>query len=68
MKLPLDRFNPAVRDSVLVALDLLIVNAKAEVLVGRRKQSPGGDWLFALGVRVYKGRVVDQGAAATVGE
>jgi hypothetical protein len=31
MKLPLDRFNPGVRDSVLVALDLLIVNDKAEV-------------------------------------
>lgn len=46
MKLPLDRCKQVVRDSVLVALDLLIVNHKAEVLVGRRQNPPAKDWLF----------------------
>ena len=54
MKLPLDRFRQVVRDSVLVALDLLIVNNKEEVLVGRRKNPPAKDWLFVPGGRVYK--------------
>jgi colanic acid biosynthesis protein WcaH len=54
MKLPLDRFKQVVRDSVLVALDLLIVNDKAEVLVGRRTNPPAKDWLFVPGGRVYK--------------
>jgi colanic acid biosynthesis protein WcaH len=54
MKLPLDRFKQVVRDSVLVALDLLIVNDKAEVLVGRRQNPPAKDWLFVPGGRVYK--------------
>ena len=44
MKLPLDRFKQVVRDSVLVALDLLIVNDRAEVLVGRRCNPPAKDW------------------------
>lgn len=54
MKLPLDRFKQVVRDSVLVALDLLIVNDHAEVLVGRRSNPPAKDWLFVPGGRVYK--------------
>jgi colanic acid biosynthesis protein WcaH len=54
MKLPLDRFKRVVRDSVLVALDLLIVNEKAEVLVGKRRNSPAKGCLFVPGGRVYK--------------
>jgi colanic acid biosynthesis protein WcaH len=54
MKLPIDRFRNVVRDSVLVSLDLLIVNDKAEVLVGRRQNPPAKDWLFVPGGRVYK--------------
>jgi colanic acid biosynthesis protein WcaH len=54
MRLPIDRFRNVVRDSVLVSLDLLIVNDKAEVLVGRRQNPPAKDWLFVPGGRVYK--------------
>ena len=54
MKLPIDRFRNVVRDAVLVSLDLLIVNDKAEVLVGRRQNPPAKDWLFVPGGRVYK--------------
>jgi colanic acid biosynthesis protein WcaH len=54
MKLPLDRFKRVVRDSVLLALDLLIVNEKAEVLVGKRRNPPAKGWLFVPGGRVYK--------------
>jgi hypothetical protein len=41
MKLPLDRCKQLVRDSLPVALDLLIVNHKAEVLVGPATKSAG---------------------------
>jgi colanic acid biosynthesis protein WcaH len=58
MKLPLHEFRQVVRDSVLVSLDLLIVNERNEVLVGTRKNSPAKGWLFVPGGRVHKGEVL----------
>jgi colanic acid biosynthesis protein WcaH len=55
MKLPLHRFKRIVKDSVLVALDLLIFNDKGEVLVGLRRNSPAKGRLFMPGGRIYKG-------------
>jgi colanic acid biosynthesis protein WcaH len=58
MKLPLHQFKRVVRDSVLISLDLLIVNERNEVLVGSRKNSPARGWLFVPGGRVYKGEAM----------
>jgi colanic acid biosynthesis protein WcaH len=58
MKLPLHQFKRVVRDSVLVSLDLLIVNERNEVLVGSRKNSPAKGWLFVPGGRVHKGEAL----------
>lgn len=58
MKLPLQQFKRVVRDSVLVSLDLLVVNDRNEVLLGLRKNSPAKGWLFVPGGRVRKGEAM----------
>jgi colanic acid biosynthesis protein WcaH len=55
MKLPLERFKQVVRDTVLVSLELLIVNEKQEILVGRRRNAPAKGYLFVPGGRICKG-------------
>lgn len=54
MKLPLECFKNVVRDSVLLALDLLIINSQSQVLLGKRNNPPAKDWFFVPGGRVYK--------------
>ena len=61
MKLPLHQFKRVVRDSVLVSLDLLVVNDRNEVLLGLRKNSPAKGWLFVPGGRVHKGEGLRDG-------
>lgn len=58
MKLPLHQFKRVVRDSVLISLDLLIINERNEVLVGSRRNSPAKGWLFVPGGRVHKGEAL----------
>lgn len=55
MKLPSEQFRTVVRDTVLVSLDLLILNDENEVLLGRRLNSPAKGFLFVPGGRIYKG-------------
>jgi len=55
MKLPLHQFKQVVRDSVLVSLDLIIIDHCNKILVGLRKNSPAKGWLFVPGGRVHKG-------------
>jgi colanic acid biosynthesis protein WcaH len=55
MKLSLRQFRRVVRDSVLVSLDLLVINDRKQVLVGLRKNAPAKGWLFVPGGRVHKG-------------
>jgi len=54
MKLSLEHFKRVVRDTVLVSLDLLVINEKNEILVGRRRNSPARGYLFVPGGRVRK--------------
>jgi colanic acid biosynthesis protein WcaH len=58
MKLPLQRFKRVVRDSVLVSLDMLVLNNQGEVLVGLRRNSPAKGCLFVPGGRIYKGETL----------
>lgn len=58
MKLELERFKSVVRDTVLVSLDLILINERGEVLVGRRKNGPACDYLFVPGGRVMKGEAL----------
>lgn len=58
MKLELERFKSVVRDTVLVSLDLLLINERGEVLVGQRKNRPACGYLFVPGGRVMKGETL----------
>jgi colanic acid biosynthesis protein WcaH len=58
MTLAPEQFKAIVRDTVLVALDLLIVNKQDELLVGRRLRKPAKDYLFVPGGRVLKGETL----------
>ena|SRR5579863_1735321 len=74
MKLHLEQFKNVVRDTVLVSLDLLLINERKEVLVGRRRHGPARNYIFVPGGRVMKGetlaaalrRVVKQETGLTV--
>lgn len=55
MKLALPQFKNVVRDTVLVSLDLLVMNNRGEVLVGRRRNPPAKGYLFVPGGRILKG-------------
>jgi colanic acid biosynthesis protein WcaH len=58
MKLALEQFKAIVRDTVLVSLDLLLINERGEVLVGRRMYAPARDYLFVPSGRVLKGETL----------
>lgn len=58
MKLPIDQFKAIVRDSVLVSLDLLLINEREELLVGLRMNRPAQGYLFVPGGRVMKGETL----------
>ncbi len=58
MKLGLEQFKSVVRDTVLVSLDLLMINELGEVLVGRRRHGPARDYFFVPGGRVMKGETL----------
>jgi colanic acid biosynthesis protein WcaH len=58
MKLGLEQFKSVVRDTVLVSLDLLLINERGEVLVGRRRHGPARDCIFVPGGRVMKGETM----------
>jgi colanic acid biosynthesis protein WcaH len=55
MKLSEEQFQQLLRDAVLVSLDLLIVNERQEVLLGKRRNPPARGYWFVPGGRIYKG-------------
>jgi colanic acid biosynthesis protein WcaH len=55
MKLAHSQFRRVVRDTVLVALDLLVINVRGEVLIGKRRNPPAKGYLFVPGGRILKG-------------
>lgn len=52
--LPADEFRQAVRTVPLVALDLVLVNPRDEVLLGRRVNAPAKGYWFVPGGRIKK--------------
>jgi colanic acid biosynthesis protein WcaH len=57
-RLSSEQFRNVVRDTVLVSLDLLLVNERGEVLVGQRRNAPALGCLFVPGGRVMKGETL----------
>lgn len=55
MELSLKQFEAVVRNTVLVGIDLLLINERGEVLVGMRRSAPARGLLFVPGGRVRKG-------------
>ena len=60
MKIPPDDFMHVLKNTVLVSLDLLVTNARGEVLVGERTNPPAAGYLFAPGGRIIKGETIEQ--------
>jgi colanic acid biosynthesis protein WcaH len=63
MKLSTERFKQVIRDTVLVSLDLLIVNENQEVLLGKRLNPPARGYWFVPGGRIYKGESPEKALA-----
>lgn len=57
MWLPLEQFRAVLRDTVLVALDLIIID-QGRVLLGKRKHPPAQHFWFVPGGRVRKGEAL----------
>ena len=55
MKLEPEQFKSLLRNGILVSLELLVLNGRGEVLLGRRKNAPAKGYLFVPGGRIYKG-------------
>jgi len=49
-----ETFKIVVDNTPLVSIDLIILNSKGEVLLGKRKNKPAKDFYFTIGGRVYK--------------
>jgi len=58
IKLGLEQFKAVVRDTVLVSLDLLLINERGELLIGRRTHAPARGYAFVPGGRVMKGETL----------
>jgi len=63
MKLSEEQFKQTLRDTVLVSLDLLIVNERQEGLLGKRRNPPGRGFWFGPGGRIYKGESPEKALA-----
>jgi colanic acid biosynthesis protein WcaH len=61
-----EQFRNVVRDTVLLALDLVLINERDEVLVGCRRNAPARGWLFVPGGRVMKGETLASAFARVV--
>jgi colanic acid biosynthesis protein WcaH len=53
--LSLENFRNVVRDSILIAIDLIIENEKEGFLLGLRKNKPAQGLWFVPGGRIFKG-------------
>lgn len=54
MTLRLDEFAAVVRNSVLVSIDLILLNTRGEVLLGQRNNAPAKGYWFVPGGRILK--------------
>ena len=58
--LSLDRFKNIIRDSCLIAIDLIVRNSDAKILIGLRKNAPARGFWFVPGGRIYKNETVSE--------
>lgn len=58
--LNLDDFKHVVEHAPLFAIDLVIVNANNEILLGKRNNAPAQDFWFVPGGRVFKNESLEQ--------
>ncbi len=58
----LDRetFKIVVKNTPLFAIDLVVINSKQQILLGKRVNAPAKDYWFVPGGRVYKNETLDQ--------
>ncbi|NQV18406.1 MAG: NUDIX domain-containing protein [Armatimonadetes bacterium] len=52
--IPLEEFKKIVKNTVLVAIDLIIENPDGKILLGLRKNNPAKGFLFVPGGRIFK--------------
>jgi colanic acid biosynthesis protein WcaH len=57
---PEEVFSQAVDALPLVSIDLLVVNAQEELLLGLRRNRPARDWWFSPGARIRKNEELEQ--------
>jgi colanic acid biosynthesis protein WcaH len=57
--LPYDAFSQVVRNTPLVAIDLIVYNPQHDVLVGMRANKPAQNYWFVPGGRIYKNETVE---------
>jgi colanic acid biosynthesis protein WcaH len=56
--LPHDTFSEVVRNTPLVAIDLVVYNPQGEALVGMRANKPAQNFWFVPGGRIYKNETI----------
>ena len=55
-----ETFKIIVKNTPLFAIDLVVVNPKQQILLGKRLNAPAKDYWFVPGGRVYKNETLDQ--------
>ena len=63
-----DAFVQVVRNTPLVAIELIVQDGDGRVLLGKRKNAPAKDMWFVPGGRIYKDETLDQAFSRTVRE
>lgn len=58
--LNLNLFKTVVESTPLVSIDLIVRNAKGEILLGKRRNRPAQGYLFVPGGRMHKNETISQ--------
>ena len=58
-KLSMADFEQIVRNTPLVAIDLVVRSRDGRLLLGRRNNEPAKDWFFVPGGRIFKGERIE---------
>ncbi len=58
--LSIEDFKLVVKSTPLVSIDLIVENAKREILVGKRSNKPAQGYWFVPGGRILKGETFDK--------
>lgn len=60
MTLNKEDYYQKVKLAILVAFDILVINDKNQVLLGKRKNAPAKDFLFTPGGNMHKGETFEE--------